>query len=167
MGKMDIQHAYWSILVVPEDRRLLGMRWQGKVYIDKVLPFGLRSAPLIISTVADALQFIISQQGATWLVHYLHDFSHWGPASRSTCSVNMEIMNAVRREAGLPIEPTKTVGPATTISFLGIELDSKEGIIRLPKDKLSDLKAQLRVWRKKKASKSGNCCLSWVTQPCL
>ena len=56
MGKMDIQHAYRNIPVAPEDRRLLGMLWQGKVYVDKVLPFGLRSAPLIFSAVADALQ---------------------------------------------------------------------------------------------------------------
>ena len=73
MGKMDIQQAYQNIPVVPEDRHLLGMRWQGKVYTDKVLPFGLRSVPLIFSTVADALQFIMGQEGVTWLVQYLDD----------------------------------------------------------------------------------------------
>jgi len=121
------------------------MRWQGKVYIDKVLPFGLRSAPLIFSAVADTLQLIMGQEGVTWLVHYLDDFLTLGPGESSTCNDNMEIMSAVCREAGLPIEPTKTVGPSTTISFLGMELDSNEGIIRLPEDKLRDLKVQLRV----------------------
>ena len=58
----------------------------------------------------------------------------------------MKIMSAVCREAGPPIEPTKTIGPSTTISFLGMELNSNEGIIRLPEDKLRDLKVQLRVW---------------------
>ena len=47
MGKMDTQQAYQNILVDPKDRRLLGMLWQGNVYIDAVLPFGIHSAPLI------------------------------------------------------------------------------------------------------------------------
>jgi len=58
----------------------------------------------------------------------------------------MEVMAA---EAGLPIEPSKTVGPATAIFFLGMELDTNKGTIRLPEDKLQDLKALLRVWRDK------------------
>ena len=66
MRKMDIQQAYRNIAVAPEDWHFLGMKWQGKeVYIDKVLPFGLRSAPLIFSAVADALQWIMTQQGVT------------------------------------------------------------------------------------------------------
>lgn len=51
MAKMDIKQAYRIVPVHPEDRRLLGMQWQDKVYVDKVLPFGLRSAPLIFSAV--------------------------------------------------------------------------------------------------------------------
>ena len=50
-------------------------------------------------------------------------------------------------KAGLPIKPFKTVGPAAAICFLGMELDSNEGTIRLPADNLRDLKAQLRIWR--------------------
>ena len=41
MGKMDKQQAYRNIPVALEDRHLLGMRWQGKVYVDKVLSFWL------------------------------------------------------------------------------------------------------------------------------
>ena len=50
MTKMDIMHAYRNVPVHPEDRLLLGMMWEGKVYVDKTLPFGLRSAPDIHSS---------------------------------------------------------------------------------------------------------------------
>ena len=53
MAKMDIQQAYRNIPVAPEDRHLLGMSWQGHVFVDRVLPFGLRSAPLLFSAIAD------------------------------------------------------------------------------------------------------------------
>ena len=151
MGKMDIQQAYRNIPVAAEDRRLLGMFWQGKVYVDKVLPFGLRSAPLIFSTVADALEWIMLRQGVTWVAHYLDDFLTVGNCGSSECQDNMSVMTSVCGKAGLPIESSKTVGPAANIIFLGMELDSWDGVIRLPADKLQDLKRLLRIWREKKA----------------
>ena len=61
MAKMDIKQVYHNIPVHPADRPLLGMRWEDKVYMDMTLPFGLRSAPLIFTAVADALQWIMKQ----------------------------------------------------------------------------------------------------------
>lgn len=46
IAKMDIKKAYRMVPVHPADRWLRGMRWDGKVFVDKTLPFGLRSAPL-------------------------------------------------------------------------------------------------------------------------
>ena len=48
MANFDIKSAYHLIPVHPDDRQLLGMRWRDKLYIDAVLPFGLRSAPKIL-----------------------------------------------------------------------------------------------------------------------
>ena len=59
LGKMDIRQAYCNIPVHLEDSRLLSMQWEGNIYVDKVLPFGLRSAPIIFSAVADALQWMM------------------------------------------------------------------------------------------------------------
>ena len=50
------------------------MAWEGAVYIDKRLPFGLRSAPKIFCAVADALQFILINKGITNSLHYLDDY---------------------------------------------------------------------------------------------
>ena len=57
--KADIQETYRMVPVHAEDQHLLGVRWDGTVYIDRVLPFGLRSAPKLFSAVADALQWIL------------------------------------------------------------------------------------------------------------
>ena len=55
LAKMDIKQAYCNISVAPEDRHLLGFQWDDHIYVDLRLPFGLRSAPFIFSSVADAL----------------------------------------------------------------------------------------------------------------
>ena len=44
LAKFDVESAYRDIPVHPEDRYLLGMKWQGNYFIDMALPFGLRSA---------------------------------------------------------------------------------------------------------------------------
>ena len=72
--KADIQKAYRMVPVHAEDQHLLGVRWDGTVYIDRVLPFGLRSAPKLFSAVADALQWILHKKGIEKGLHYLDDF---------------------------------------------------------------------------------------------
>lgn len=63
IAKTDVKHAYRQIPVHPQDRPLLGMRWQGSLFVDGALPYGLRSAPLIFSAVADALEWIVRNRG--------------------------------------------------------------------------------------------------------
>ena len=63
MAKFDVEGAYRTIPVHPEDRWLLGMKWEGKLYVDKALPFSLRSAPKIYTAVADAMQWILGKEG--------------------------------------------------------------------------------------------------------
>ena len=42
LGKTDIKGTYRIIPVHPADRLLLGMEWQGNIFVDTRLPFGLR-----------------------------------------------------------------------------------------------------------------------------
>jgi len=56
---MDIESAYRQIPVHPQDRILQAVEWEGSVYVDPMLPFGLRSAPKIFTTVADTLQWCL------------------------------------------------------------------------------------------------------------
>ncbi len=48
--KLDLKDAY---RIVPADYTLLGITWQGQLYLDRALPFGLRSAPKLFNAVAD------------------------------------------------------------------------------------------------------------------
>ena len=59
LAKMDVRQAYRNVPVAPEDRTVLGLRWDNLIYIDQVLPFGLRSAPMIFSAIADTLLWIM------------------------------------------------------------------------------------------------------------
>ena len=56
MAKIDIKSAYRLIPVHPTDRPLQAMESKGQIYIDPMLPFGLRSAQKRFNAVADALE---------------------------------------------------------------------------------------------------------------
>jgi hypothetical protein len=56
------------------------------------------------------------------------------------------------KQIGLPIKADKTVFPTTTLTFLGLDLDSELMEIRLPLDKLGKLKDQFNHFKFKKKS---------------
>ena len=60
LAKLDLKEAYRAVPVHPSDRRLLGVSWDNHVYLDNVLPFGLRSAPKIFSSLTDAMMWMLS-----------------------------------------------------------------------------------------------------------
>ena len=130
------ERGYRNVPVSPEDRFLLEMCWEGKVYVDTALPFGLRSAPLIFTALAEALLWIMRQKGATNTDNYIDDFVTVGAPDSQECERNTTIMHETCEEVGLPTEPKKDEGPATTISFLGMELDTVALEICLPAEKL-------------------------------
>lgn len=86
MAKCDIKSAFRIIPVHPTDKPLLGMEWNDSLYVDSVLPFGLRSAPKLFNAVADAIQFIATGKGVNHVTHYLDDFLLLGQAGSGECS---------------------------------------------------------------------------------
>ena len=150
VAKMDIESAYRMVPVHPEDRPLLAVQWAGQTFFDTRLPFGLRSAPMIFSAVADALQWSFRRQGVTWVSHYLDDFITLGPPGTATCQSNLEQMLSSCARLGVPVAPGKCVGPATVLVFLGFELDTEEMIVRLPQEKLQRTMSLVQEWMSKK-----------------
>ena len=119
--------------------------------MDQVLPFGLRSAALIFLAVADALLWIVLKRGVSWVIHYIDDFLTIGRPQSEEAYENMQLMQKICERAGLLIKPSKSMGPLTCITFLGIEIDLVKGELQLPRDKLRELKQTLSQWQGMKA----------------
>ncbi len=149
MAKIDIEQAYRNVPVHPADRHLLGMTWQEETFIDLVLPFGLRSASIIFTAVADAIQWIAERRGANHLFHYLDDFLTLGPPDSKIYHQNLQFLIKTCNQLGVPLELSKTEGPSSCITFLGLELDSNQMIIRLLDDKLQRQCSGKRSLRKR------------------
>ena len=147
LAKVDIEAAYRLIPVHPDDRWLLAVRWGDSVYVDPML---LRSAPKIFNAVADALIWCLRKSGISSIEHYLDDFIIVAPPNSRRCASDLRTLVSVCETLGVPLATHKTEGPTTCLSFLGIELDTVAGELRLPTGKLHRLQALLQEWEPRK-----------------
>ena len=73
----------------------------------------------------------------TWMILLL---SQWD------CQDALEVLDQSATEVGLVMEPSKRECPSQVLTFLGIEVDTQRMEIRLPQEKLQDLKLLLAQW---------------------
>ena len=89
--------------------------WDSQIFIDPMLPFGLRLAPKIFSTMADALNWYLHQCGISNILYYLDDFIMIGPPGSPICQESMVTLDRVCTELGVPIAEHKHDGPSTLV----------------------------------------------------
>ena len=150
LAKVDIESAYRLIPVHPSDRPLQAMAWEGSVYVDPMLPFGLRSAPKIFNAVADGLEWYLRSRGIRHLAHYLDDFIIIGPPRSSECADALATLDDVCSRLGIPLAQHKRDGPTTCLTFLGVEVDTEAAELHLPQAKLERLRSILEDWGDRK-----------------
>ena len=80
-------------------------------------------------------------KGHTHVFHYVDNFIAVGRPQSAECMDTLAIMKATCSESGAPIKEEKSEGTATTLPFLGMELDMVKLEIRFPSDKLKRLKS--------------------------
>lgn len=151
MAKVDIEGAYRLISVHVLDRLLLGIWWKGSLFVDPMLPFGLRLAPKILNATTDTIQWHVEREGVEHIDHYLDDFIVLRSSGSSQCQQALDTVVRVCTQLGIPLATHKIVSPSTCLTFLGISIETCANELRLPPDKLTRLKCLLAVWGDLKA----------------
>lgn len=125
MTKTDIESAFRPFFLVhPHDWEFLGMFWSGSYHFDKVLPFGLRSAPFIFNQLSDAIEWILQNNCAiSFVCHILDDFLIIEPPAptapfNSLCQVSLSSMILSFKNLNIPTSAAKTEGPCKVIQFM-------------------------------------------------
>ena len=142
---LSIKHAFRLCPVRPADWHLLGTSWEGLYFMELKLPFELRSSVYIFNSFADALEWILKNRYLLEsLSHYLDDFFTAGPANTNKCQSSLDIIKLAFQNVGVRLAPEKLEGPCTELTYLGIELDTDEQMLRLPADNYNDPRTLLR-----------------------
>ena len=146
MIKIDFKNAFCYCRVHPDDWHLLGYAWRGSYYYHRRLPFGLRSSPWLFNQMADAVEWILCVKfSIRHVIHYLDDFLILASTSKKGQKI-LDTTLATLQRLGIEWAPEKVQGPAKILTFLGIEIDSHNKVLRLPQSKREDLEAELQQW---------------------
>ena len=172
--KLDLSRYYRNLRVDPGQSRLLGVRWEGKVYMDMSFSFGNRAAMVGAQRSSDAIAWVYRtkvspdghsvnpgwqckcskkcQCGSNELVAYVDDFIGIAPASLATHLWN-ELLSLVQY---LGLAPSSTPGhlspPASTFVGLGVEFDLVANTAAIPADKLKATIALVDLWLKRSSA---------------
>ena len=154
MCTVDLQSAYRSVPIHPQDRQHFGLRWDfgsGPVYLtDNFLCFGSKCSAFIFNRLTDAVARYMRSQGYTCF-NYLDDFIVVADNFDGACSAQLFLINTLRR-LGFYISWKKVISPTVYCRYLGIDIDAQNQRLLLPPDKLGKLHRELGFWENKKTS---------------
>ena len=151
LAKSDIMSAFRLLPVSVNSFDQLGFMFDDEYYVDKAMPFGCSISCHTWELFATFLEFCVARQSQyRSLLHYLDNFLFGGRKGTNHCACILSVFMTKMRSLGVPVASEKTEGPTTKLSFLGLELDSSEMTIRIPKAKIEEICQKILVMLSRK-----------------
>ena len=145
--KIDISRAFRQLKVDPGDIGLLGLK-QTSYFIDQSVSFGYRHGSIFFyEKVTDSIKFIMKNHGFPDLYNYVNDLIYCG--TPSTIFHAYEILSSLLAELGLQISAKKLVSPSTSVTCLGILIDTETRTMSVPSEKLHHILELCHQWENK------------------
>ena len=102
--------------------------------------------PKAVHCVADAIGWALVQSGIPLQLHYLDDFLFFIPPESTQSQLVLPHILHVLDSLGVPVAAQKIDGLVTTVTFLGITVDTARSELRLPRQKLEYIGGLVRSW---------------------
>ena len=144
--KVDLQRAYRNLRVDPLDYPALGLKWDEKIYVDVALAFGFKGGASFCQLCTDAVTYLMSTQNY-WVMSYLDDIIGVDvPVKAHKAYYSM--LNLLE-QLGLPVNRDKISAPVLKLVCLGIQVDTRTGVLSIPQEKLCKIKNLCDQWQNK------------------
>ncbi len=128
LAKYDVDSAFRVVTVREDDLHLLGFHHLGKFAFDTVASFGARTSPPLWERVASLLNWVhVTIDGIRRCCHWVDDFLFCFPAGEDAKQQFAAALAHCER-LGVPVKPTKTVWPCTSLVFAGFLFDTVTGM---------------------------------------
>lgn len=148
--KCDITSAFKLLPIRPALVPFYGCCWNDAYFFYVRLPFGGRSSPRIFDCLSIALEWILTNNyGIKYCQHLLDDFLTIDSSEEEGLRT-MSILTMVFNKLGVPLSLSKTIGPVTSLVYLGVALDAKLFETRIPADKIDCMLVSIKQLSSKK-----------------
>ena len=139
---IDFKNAYFHIPINSQSRKYIRFQVQDKIYQFKALPFGLSTAPMEFTVVAEEVKFLAMKQGIR-IHQYLDD---WLVRARShqTCLQHTQTLVALCRDLGWLMDEEKSELVTQVFNFVGYQFDLKNDRVHLNPECWQALQTKMR-----------------------
>jgi ribonuclease HI len=146
---LDLKSAYSHVPVHQDLIPFLGFRFDGKDYVYKAMPFGLKDAPRVFTKIMRSVIWQIRRRWNIRCVMYLDDLLFLHQDSSVLAQTIQEIAQWMDT-LGWTINKEKSeMEPKQVCHFLGWEWDSVGMTVRLGDEKRNGLRELVRRWKEK------------------
>lgn len=139
----NISAAYRITPVHPLQQNFVCVLWQGKVYVDRAVCFGLASSAGVFGRVADMLVAICKAAGFCLIVKWVDDFMVF---ALPTDTWTEDDFVAVTSQLGVPWAQAKTRPLAFVQRYIGFDWDLRARSVSLPEEKRAAILRILGDW---------------------
>ena len=143
---VDISRAFRHIKVDPLNYDLLGLSWR-HIYLDTCVPFGSRHSSQIFQRCSDTVRFIMRQNGHT-IVGYVDNYIGFGTPTEAEAS--FQTLVSLLHRLGLTISEKNLVPPSTQVTCFGVKIDTANGFVSIPPEKMQAISDMVIDWQGKK-----------------
>ena len=121
-----------SVRIDPGYFDLLGLQWCD-AYINTCLPFGTHHRSQIFQCLSDAVRYVMRQKGFC-VIDYIDDYV--GIGFPDVVHASFDALFQLMGDLGFTISDKKLVSPCTQVVCLGILINTENGTVSNPPDKL-------------------------------
>ena len=143
MTKVDLKDAYFMVPIAPHHRPLLRFQWQGKTYQFNCLPFGLSSAPWVFTKTTRPIVATLRSIGLRMII-YIDDMLIMAPSPTVAREHTAGLIFLLENLGFIINHPKSVLTPTQEILFLGFTISSTTMEIRLPGDKIKQIRQDAR-----------------------
>ena len=141
MTKVDLKDAYFMIPIHTSHRRLLRLCVRDRHYQFTCLPFGLSCAPWVFTKTLKPVTTMLRELGVR-LVIYIDDILIMAETREQARDHTLGLIYLLEN-LGFIIHPVKSLtNPTQEIEFLGMQVDSRSMELRVPGQKLKQIRLE-------------------------
>ena len=152
MWKRDLSRFFLQLPLDPSEFHRVAVVWRGFFFFFLGLAFGLRHSGLNGQRVTDAACWVLKRLGLEsgsgrpfQVCNYVDDLGGV-EGKKSRAEEAYKKCGELLVDLGLEESHKKAEPPTTRITFLGVQFDSMTMTMSVPPAKLSELKAEIRLW---------------------
>ena len=155
MWKRDLSRFFLQIPLDPNEYHHVCMIWRGLVFFFLGLAFGLRHSGLQGQRLTDAVSWIHRRRGLETpdesmfnVVNYSDDLGGV-EETKVRAFESYSLLATLFTDLGLDESLKKAEEPSHQMVYLGVMFDSVAMEMRVPPEKLAEIKAEIKLWTKK------------------